>query len=271
MSAAKHTTNSAAMDRARSAYRAGMTLLLVAAVYEAIARSGYFPAALLPSLPKVASTLWNLILDGTMLEHSAYTMYRVLFGLGLAIMVGLPLGILMGRFRPVENFFLPLTSALMPIPSLAWVPVFILWFGLGNTVAILIVFYAALFPMLLNAWSGVRAVNPLWLRAAGAMGADEHALFWKVIIPGASPFIITGLRQAFLRAWIAVVGAEMLAASDWGLGWVIFDAKEFLNADVMLAALAVIGLIGFAFERLVFGSIERATVMRWGMVKTAKG
>ena len=196
-------------------------------------------------------------------------LYRVLFGLALAVAVGLPLGILMGRM-PVENFCLPLASALMPIPSLAWVPVFILWFGLGNTVAILIVFYAALFPMLLNAWSGVRAVNPLWLRAAGAMGADERALFWKVIIPGASPFIITGLRQAFLRAWIAVVGAEMLAASDWGLGWVIFDAKEFFNADVMLASLVVIGVIGFVFERLVFGSIERATVMRWGMVRTAK-
>ena len=140
----------------------------------------------------------------------------------------------------------------------------------GATVSILIVFYAALFPMLLNTWTGVRAVNPLWLRAAGAMGADENALFWKVIIPGASPFIITGLRQAFLRAWIAVVGAEMLAASDWGLGWVIFDAKEFLNADLMLASLAVIGAIGFAFERLVFGSLERATVQRWGMVRSTK-
>ena len=132
------------------------------------------------------------------------------------------------------------------------------------------VFYASLFPMLLNTWTGVRAVNPLWLRAAGAMGADENSLFWKVIIPGASPFIITGLRQAFLRAWIAVVGAEMLAASDWGLGWVIFDAKEFLNADLMMASLAVIGAIGFAFERLVFGTLERATVQRWGMVRLAK-
>jgi NitT/TauT family transport system permease protein len=103
------------------------------------------------------------------------------------------------------------------------------------------------------------------------MVADENALFWKVIIPGASPFIITGLRQAFLRAWIAVVGAEMLAASDWGLGWVIFDAKEFLNTPLMLASLAVIGAIGFMFERLVFGSLERATVLRWGMVRAAKG
>ena len=261
----------AAMERAVSASRAGITLLVATACYEAVARSGVFPAALLPTLPKVASTLWALLLDGTMLEHAGFTMYRVLLGLVLAVAVGLPLGIMMGRFRAVENFCLPLASALMPIPSLAWVPVFILWFGLGNTVAILIVFYAALFPMLLNAWSGVRAVNPLWLRAAGAMGADGTALFWKVIVPGASPFIITGLRQGFLRAWIAVVGAEMLAASDWGLGWVIFDAKEFLNDDLMLASLAVIGCIGFLFERLVFGSIERATVMRWGMVRVAKG
>jgi NitT/TauT family transport system permease protein len=211
-----------------------------------------------------------VLLDGTMLTHAASTLYRVLLGMALAIAVGLPLGILMGRFKPVENFFLPLASALMPIPSLAWVPIFILWFGLGNTVAILIVFYAALFPMVLNAWSGVRSVNPLWLRAAGAMGADEKALFWKVIIPGASPFIITGVRQAFLRAWIAVIGAEFLAASDFGLGWVIFDAKEFLNADLMMASLIVIGAIGFIFERLVFGSIERATVQRWGMVRMAR-
>jgi NitT/TauT family transport system permease protein len=257
--------------RARSAYRAGIALVIAAALYETLARSGTFPPALLPTLPKIASTLTTMLLDGTMIEHALFTMYRVLFGLSLAVAIGLPLGILMGRIRAVENFFLPLASALMPIPSLAWVPVFILWFGLGNKVAILIVFYAALFPMLLNAWAGVRAVNPLWLRAAGAMGADERALFWKVIVPGASPFIITGLRQAFLRAWIAVVGAEMLAASDWGLGWVIFDAKEFLNADVMLASLAVIGAIGFLFERPVFGAIERATVLRWGMMHAAKG
>ena len=258
-------------QRTRSILRGALALVIAASLYEAMAQSGLFQRALVPTLPKVASTLVDLILDGTMLHHAAYTMYRMLTGFALAIMVGLPLGILMGRFRPVEHFFLPLTSALMPIPSLAWVPVFILWFGLGNTVSILIVFYAAMFPMVLNAWTGLRSVNQLWLRAAGAMGADENALFWKVILPGASPFIITGLRQAFLRSWIAVVGAEMIAASDWGLGWVIFDAKEFLNADVMLAALVVIGAIGYLFERLVFGSLERATIQRWGMSRVAKG
>jgi NitT/TauT family transport system permease protein len=266
-----NTAARAISPRLRSMMRATTTLIVFALIYEAVARSGYFPPVLMPTLGKIGGTLLTNLMDGSLIVHAATTLYRVLAGMLLAVAIALPLGILMGRFKPVENFFLPLASALMPIPSLAWVPVFILWFGLGNTVAILIVLYAALFPMLLNAWAGVRAVNPLWLRAAGAMGANERALFWKVIVPGSSPFIITGLRQAFLRAWIAVIGAEFLAASDWGLGWVIFDAKEFLNADLMMASLAVIGAIGFAFERLVFGTLEKMTVQRWGMVKTVKG
>jgi NitT/TauT family transport system permease protein len=255
----------------RSFFRAAVALALIAGAYEALARSGTFPPALLPSLSAVAGALWAGMADGTLPAHAASTLYRVLVGMGLAFALGIPLGILMGRVRAVEGFVMPLASALMPIPSLAWVPVFILWFGLGNATAIGVVLYAALFPALLNAWSGVRAVNPLWLRAGSSMGAGTAALFWKVIVPGASPFIIAGLRQAFVRAWIAVVGAEMLAASDFGLGWVIFDAKEFLQADRMLASLAVIGLIGLACERLVFGTLERATVKRWGMVREGAG
>ena len=255
----------------RSARRGLITVVVLLAIYEAFARSGMFAPALMPTLAQIATTGWGMLIDGTMLAHTIATLTRVLTGFGLAILVALPLGILMGRYAPIERFFLPLISALMPIPSLAWVPIFILWLGIGNAVAAVVVFYAAVFPLLLNTWTGVRSVNPLWLRAAGSMGANEHAMFWKVIMPGASAFIITGLRQAFIRAWIAVIGAEMLASSDYGLGWVIFDAKEFLNADVMLASVAMIGLIGFLFERLGFGSLERATVMRWGMVRSAKG
>jgi NitT/TauT family transport system permease protein len=255
----------------RSIVRGAITLAVAAALYEAAARSGYFAPALMPTLPAIARTLFAMFADGSMIEHAAFTLYRVMFGFSLAVVVGIPLGILMARFQRVENFFLPLVSALMPIPSFALVPLFMLWFGIGNLTTIMIVFYAATFPMLFNTWSGVRSVNPIWLRAAGAMGANEHKMFWKVIIPGASPFIITGMRQAFLRAWIGVIGAEMIAASDWGLGWVIFDAKEFLNTDIMLASLVVIGAIGFLFERLVFGSLERATVQRWGMVRVVKG
>ena len=250
--------------------RALASVLVALAVYEAIARTGWFATALVPPLPMVGGTLWAMLADGSMAAHAWSTLYRVFAGLALATSFGLLLGFLMARYRRVERFFLPLVTALMPIPSLAWAPVFILWFGLGNVATILIVFYAATFPMVVNTWTGARAVNPLWLRAAGAMGARGPALFWKVVVPGASPFVITGMRLAFQRAWIAVVGAEMLAASDFGLGWVIFDAKEFLNADIMLASLAVIGAVGYVFERLVFGSLERSTVLRWGMVRTAK-
>ncbi len=263
--------NAEQSQRRRSMIRAALSVAGALALYEAVAYSGYFPQVLLPTVQTVAKTLVAMLADGRMIAHAGATLYRVMIGFGLAIATGLPLGILMARFKPVENFFLPLVSALMPIPSFSLVPLFMLWFGIGNTTTILIVFYAATFPMLFNAWSGVRAVNPLWLRAAGSMGADEKRLFRKVIIPGAFPFIITGVRQAFLRSWIAVVGAEMIAASDWGLGWVIFDAKEFLQADIMLASIVVIGVIGFVFERLVFGSIEKATVQKWGMVHTAKG
>jgi NitT/TauT family transport system permease protein len=257
--------------RLRSYRRAALSILLAAAAYEVVARSGYFAPALLPTIPIIMSRLFAMLVDGSMWLHAGFTLYRVLFGFGLAMVVGIPLGILMARYRRVENFFLPLVSALMPIPSFSLLPLFLLWFGIGNMTTILIVFYASTFPMLFNTWSGVRSVNPLWLRAAGAMGADEHKLFWKVIIPGSSPFIITGMRQAFLRSWIAVIGAEMIAASDWGLGWVIFDSKEFLQTDIMLASVAVIGFIGFVFERAVFGVLERTTVQRWGMVRTAKG
>lgn len=255
----------------RTFSRAAVSILLAASIYEAVARLGGFPSALLPTIPTVLERLWIMLANGTMWLHALFTMYRIMFGFCLAILVGLPLGILMARFRPIENFFMPLVSAFMPIPSFALVPLFLVWFGIGNTATIAIVFYAATFPMVLNTWTGVRSVNPLWLRAASVMGAEERHLFRRIIVPGALPFIIAGLRQSFLRAWIAVVGAEMIAASSWGLGWVIFDAREFLRADVMMASITVIGIIGFTFERLVFGSIERATVARWGMVRSAQG
>jgi len=255
----------------RSILGAAFSLTVACLIWEGFARSGLFAPALAPSVVLIGSALGRMVLSGAMLRHALYTLYRVLFGFVLASAVGVPIGILMGRFRRVERFFLPLVSVLMPIPSLAWVPVFILWFGLGNTATIALVFYAATFPVIYNTWTGVRSVNRLWIRSAEAMGADEKALFQKVVLPGSLAFVITGFRQAFDRAWIAVVGGEMIAATNWGLGWVIFDSKEFLNTDVMMASLAVIGIIGFAFERLIFHTIEQRTVARWGMVKAIKG
>ena len=136
----------------RSLVRATVTLAAAAAVYEALARSGYFAPALLPTIPVIVQALFASIADGTMIKHAAFTLYRVMFGFSLAVVVGIPLGILMARFQRIEHFVLPLVSALMPIPSFALVPLFMLWFGIGNTTTVLIVFYAATFPMAFNTW-----------------------------------------------------------------------------------------------------------------------
>jgi len=251
--------------------RGAMGVVLAGLLWEVFARSRLFAPALTPTVETIVTTLGTMALNGTLFRHTLFTLYRVLSGLALAAAVGIPLGLLMGRWRLAEKFFVPLISVLMPIPSLAWVPVFILWFGLGNTATIMLVFYAAAFPMMYNTWTGVRSVSRLWLRAASAMGADERALFRKVVLPGSLPFVIAGLRQAFARSWIAVVGGEMIAASAWGLGWVIFDAKEFLNTDVMMGVLLIVGGLGLGFERVVFQALEARTVARWGMLRAAKG
>ena len=243
--------------------------VIVAALWEVFARSGVFSTALTPSFLRIVEALGRMVLDGSIFLHTLYTLYRIAVGLALAATVGVPVGMLMGRFGWAERFVLPVVSVLSPIPSLAWVPIFILWFGLGDGASMALVFYAATFPLILNTWTGVRSVNRIWIRSAEAMGAGTRTLFRKVVLPGSLPFVIAGLRQGFARSWIAVVGGEMIAATSWGLGWVIFDSKEFLNADVMLATLLVIGVLGLVFERFVFQALERRTVGRWGMVRMA--
>ena len=153
-----------------------------------------------------------------------------------------------------------------PIPGIAYAPLFLLWFGLGNVSAVLLVGFVSAFPIVFNTWTGVKAVKEVWVRSALAMGADDRRLFGKVILPGALPYILTGLRLGLAQAWRILVGVEMLAAVPWGLGWMIFGAREFLNTDVMLAGVVVIGAIGLALEKLVFQRLEHYTVVRWGMM-----
>ena len=125
--------------------------------------------------------------------------------------------------------------------------------------AILLVGFVAAFPIIFNTWTGVKAVKEIWVRSAQAMGADDRRLFRHVILPGALPYILTGLRLGLAQAWRILVGVEMLAAVPWGLGWLIFGAREFLNTDVMLAGIAVIGVIGLTLEKLVFQRLEDFT------------
>jgi len=239
---------------------------VVGAIWEIVAHSGAFPPRLFPTLEEVAATLVRLTAAGILPHHAAETLYRLAAGFAVAALAGVAIGIAMGRSRRAEDLLLPLVSIGAPIPGLAYAPLFLLWFGLGDTGSIVLVAFVAAFPVIQNSWTGVKAVKEIWIRAAQTMGADGRRLFRHVILPGALPYILTGLRLGLAQAWRILVAVEMLAAVQWGLGWLIFGAREFLNTDAMLAGIAVIGAIGLALEKFVFQRLERYTVVRWGMV-----
>ncbi len=250
----------------RVAARNAFPFVVVGGIWEIVAHLGVFPAALFPTLEQVAVTFVDLTLSGILLLHAFETLLRLLSGFALAAVFGLLIGLAMGRSRRVEDYLLPLVSILAPIPGLAYTPLFLLWFGPGNISSVLLVGFVSSFAVIYNTWTGVKAVKEIWVRAAQSMGADNRRMFRKVILPGALPYIFSGLRLGLAQAWRILVAVEMLAAVNWGLGWLIFGARKFLNTDAMLAGIVVIALIGLALERLVFKRLEDYTVVRWGMM-----
>ena len=260
------TERRSAADRLRSVWRNLYPFLVVAAIWETIAWTGVFPPRLFPSLETVAVTFYELMLSGILPKHVAQTVLRLFSGFAVAAVIGVAAGILMGRSRRAEDILLPIVSILAPIPGLAYAPLFLLWFGIGNVPAVLLVGIVACFPVIFNTWTGVKAVKEIWLRSAQSMGADDRRMFRHVILPGALPYILTGLRLGLAQAWRILVALEMLVGVSWGLGWLIFGARELLNTDAMLAGIAAIGIIGIVLEKFVFQKIEDYTVIRWGMV-----
>ena len=243
-----------------------LPLAVVAMLWQGFAMLHVMPPQLFPGIDRIAATFWHLLTNGVLLVHTLSTLARLAAGFVLGGAVGVALGILMGRSRWAEDVLLPLLSVGGPIPGLAYAPLFVIWFGLGNLPAVLLVAFATIFPVAVNSWTGVRAVKDIWIRAALSMGARDGAIFRKVVLPGALPWVLTGLRLGLARAWRVLVAVEMLTSVSIGLGWLIFGAREFLATDVMLAGIAVIGVVGLALEKLVFERLERFTVVRWGML-----
>ncbi|MGB6349931.1 MAG: ABC transporter permease [Pseudolabrys sp.] len=253
-------------ERLRLLARNIFPFAVVGAIWEMIAWAGIFPHRLFPTLEEVAASFVHLTVTGILPHHAIETLIRLLSGFALAGILGVTIGVLMGRSRRAEDIFLPLVSIGAPIPGLAYAPLFLLWFGLGNVSAVLLVGFVAAFPIIFNSWTGVKAVKEIWIRSAQSMGANDRRLFRYVILPGALPYILTGLRLGLAQAWRILVAVEMLAAVPWGLGWLIFGARKFLNTDVMMAGIVVIAIIGLTLEKFVFQKIENYTVVRWGMI-----
>jgi NitT/TauT family transport system permease protein len=253
-------------ERWRIVSRNAFPFLVVGGIWEIVAHAGVFPHRLFPTIEEIVAAFMRLTVSGILPHHAIETVARLLAGFTLAAVIGVSIGVLMGRSRRAEDIFLPLVSICAPIPGLAYAPLFLLWFGVGNVPAVLLVGFVSSFPIIFNSWTGVKAVKEIWLRSAQSMGADNSRIFRHVILPGALPYILTGMRLGLAQAWRILVGVEMLAAVPWGLGWLIFGAREFLNTDVMMAGIAVIAVVGLALEKLVFQKLENFTVVRWGMI-----
>lgn len=187
------------------------------------------------------------IFSGELPHDLLATFLRVLIGFLIGAGLALPLGLLMGTFERVYRVFNPLIQVLRPIPPIAYVPLSILWFGLGNPPAYFLISLGAFFPVLMNTISGVRNVDAIYIRAAQNLGAGRLRIFSRVILPAAMPHILTGLRIGIGVAFICVIVAEMIAVNN-GLGYRIIEAREYFWSDKIIAGMITIGLLGLTID-----------------------
>ena len=227
---------------------------------------GLLSTRILPAPSAVLAAGWELLGSGELWTHLAISGWRAGVGFAIGGGIGLLLGFITGLSTWGERLLDSSVQMIRNVPHLALIPLVILWFGIDESAKVFLVALGTLFPIYLNTYHGIRNVDPALVEMARSYGLSGFALFRQVILPGALPYILTGMRLGLAQAWRILVAVEMLAAVPWGLGWLIFGAREFLNTDAMLAGIAVIAIIGLALEKFVFQKIEDYTVVRWGMI-----
>lgn len=240
------------------------SLCSVLAVWTWVSLSGLVPAVILPTPPHVVQTLGKLLRSGELWSHVGWSLLRV--GVGFSIGAGLSvlLGSLMGWFRPVGWVFNPLVEALRPIPPLAFIPLIIIWFGIGEDARILVIAIAAFLTCIVPVRAGMRETPDVYVDAAMTLGARPLQVFFTVAIPSAIPFIFAGLRVALAASWTTLVAAELVAAQS-GLGYMIQNGSRFFLTDVVLAGVVVIGVLAFCMDKLAQTALGRLT--RWAEVR----
>lgn len=216
-----------------------------------------------PSAGSVASALIELIADGTLWVHIGASLLRVFQGAGLAVLIGVPFGLLMGMSKAVSGFFSPLLRFSVALAGIAWIPLATLWLGYGNNAVIFVVFNAVFFAIVYNTMLGVRQIRISLLRAARSLGAGKWRMFWEIYLPGAAPSIAIGMRVGMGFAWRGLIAAEIIATST-GLGYSLFLARQYYETDVIILMMIVIGVLWLMMDRWLLAPVERRTVQRWG-------
>lgn len=223
-------------------------------------------SAIFPTPGQVVTGALELVEDGTLWEHIRASLLRVGMGFGLAVLVGIPLGLWMGWVAGAYRTLNPIFQMLRPISPIAWIPVAILWFGVGELSPIFLIFISSVFPMVVQTTSGVHTIDRRYLRAAANFGVSRPVLFRQVVIPAVLPEIIVGMRIGIGVAWLVVVAAEMIALRS-GLGYLIMDSRNAGNRyDLVIAAMIIIGCIGLLLDGLT-RLLERLKTVRWRYVR----
>lgn len=204
--------------------------------------------SLLPPPQLAARELWTLFASGELFVHAGTSLARVLSAWCITGAIAIPLGLVMGWSRRMEKIIDPFVELFRPISPLAWIPLAILWFGIGEAGKVFVVCVATFFPTLLSTIAGVKRIDPVLIHAGQVLGCtDQASLFRKVILPAALPSIVVGMRISFGTGWAAIIAAELVAARS-GLGYLIANGMEILRADKVLVGMAMIGVLGVCFD-----------------------
>ncbi|MFH7321590.1 ABC transporter permease [Desulfurivibrio sp. D14AmB] len=240
----------------------GLAVLLFLLLWEAAARL-YANEYLLPGPYLVLLGLVEVWGSGLLPEHIVVSLFRFGVAYLLAVLLAVPLGLILGWFTRLHRALDPLIQLLRPISPVAWFPLAVLWFRIGDLPAIFIIFIASFFPILLSTIAAVRSVDPTYIKVALNFGSSQASLLCKVVIPAAFPYIAVGLHIALGVGWIHLVAGEMLGAQS-GLGYFILDARNFLRTDLVIVGMLLVGALGLLLDRLM-AAAEKKVRRRWGI------
>jgi ABC-type nitrate/sulfonate/bicarbonate transport system permease component len=230
-----------------SSVRGAIGLLGFFVLWQLLSTMGIINPFLLPSPIRLVTAGYELLIDGSLIGHVLASLERVFIGFLLAAAVGITLGVLTGWSRLLSDFLRPIIEALRPIPPIAWTPIAILWFGVGNAPSYFLVFVGAVFPVFINTFTAIRSIDRTQINAALCLGAGRGLLLRDVLIPASLPIVFPGLRIALGIGWMCVVTAELIAAQS-GLGYMIQQNRVLLQTQNVVAGMVTIGVIGFVMS-----------------------
>lgn len=239
-----------------------VTLFFVLLLWEMVTRYSGWSTNVFPGSIAVLTSMGELIANGTLLKNTVASLFRVSVGFTIAVALGIPLGIIIGRLEIAKLLLNPLIQFLRPISPLAWIPLAMLWFGIGDQPAIFLIFLASFFPIVVSTSIAVETIKPTYFQVAANFNFSRYEVFSKIVIPAITPQVITALRIAIAIAWMVVVAAEMIAVQS-GLGYLILDSRNALRMDYVMVAMIVIGVIGLLLDFIMraLGNIESTA---WG-------